>query len=149
MKDADWNITELEDLKKAAENVLNMCAAAAGRGATTLALHGELGAGKTTFVQLLSKELGVAETVTSPTFVIMKRYKTESSSFKELIHIDAYRMENVDEMRVLGFKPLLEEKNTIICIEWAEKIAELLPANSLHLYFELTGSERTLRLISN
>ena len=132
-----------------ARNILDRCAAARDRGATTLALHGELGAGKTAFVQELGKLLGVKETITSPTFVIMKRYQTARNSFKNLVHIDAYRLESVDEMRVLGFKPLLKEKDTIICIEWAEKLEELLPKNALHLHFTLHKTERSLKFKHN
>ena len=118
-------------------------------GARILALHGELGVGKTAFVQELGKLLGVRDVVTSPTFVIMKRYLTGSQDLKQLVHIDAYRLESVDEMRVLGFKPLLKEKDTIICIEWAEKIEALLPKSALHLHFSLDESGRSLRLEHN
>lgn len=140
-----WKIDTKEELAEAAKMALtefndNLSSAA------VLALHGELGAGKTAFVQELGKLLGVKETITSPTFVIMKRYQTAHDSFKNLVHIDAYRLDSVDEMRVLGFKPLLGEKDTIICIEWAERIAELMPEDALHLRFSLEGEKRTLIL---
>lgn len=134
-------------MKTAVKEILALSAAgsAASGGARVLALHGELGAGKTTFVQELGKLLGVEEAITSPTFVIMKRYAAKDGGFKTLVHIDAYRIENIDEMRVVGFEALLKESNTIICIEWAEKIAELLPLGSIHLYFEFDEGSRTLK----
>lgn len=140
-----WDISSLEELAEAAAEVLNMSADRKAFGATVLGLSGDLGAGKTTFVQTLAKKLGVQETVTSPTFVIMKSYLIEDR-FKKLVHIDAYRVENIDEMRVLGFAELLEQKDTIICIEWAEKIKELLPKETVQLKFQLVGENRTLTI---
>ena len=145
MTEKTWNITDLADLENAASEILNGCAAAFGGGATVLALHGDLGTGKTTFVQTLAKSLGVEETVNSPTFVIMKKYEV-AGPYQTLIHIDAYRLESVDEMTVLGFTDLLSQKSTIICIEWAEKIEPLLPDSAIHLHFDLSGETRTLKL---
>ena len=115
---------------------------------SVIALHGDLGAGKTTFMQTLAKELGVTEVVTSPTFVIMKKYDTEHESVKQLVHIDAYRIEDIDEMRPLRFKEELEQAETIIGIEWAEHISELLPEDTIHMYFEIEGEERVVKVTS-
>lgn len=103
-------------------------------GALVLALHGDLGAGKTTFVQDLIGRLGnMHDTVTSPTFVIMKSYELTLPHLDRVVHIDAYRIEDIDEMRPLHFSELLEDKRNLICIEWAEHIAELLPPQTGHL----------------
>lgn len=110
-------------------------------GATVLALHGDLGAGKTTFVQTLARSLGVTETVTSPTFVIMKQYGTNSAQFTTLIHIDAYRIETDDEMRPLRFAELLAQPQTLICVEWAERIQTLLPKGTVHISLVLNQDE--------
>ncbi|MEM9337069.1 MAG: tRNA (adenosine(37)-N6)-threonylcarbamoyltransferase complex ATPase subunit type 1 TsaE, partial [Patescibacteria group bacterium] len=107
-------------------------------------LHGDLGAGKTTFTQQLAAVLGVSETVTSPTFVVMKHYNTEHEQISQLTHIDAYRIEDVDEMRVLRFPELLSEKGTIMCIEWAERIEPLLPATTIHLTFTIGDNDQRL-----
>jgi tRNA threonylcarbamoyladenosine biosynthesis protein TsaE len=109
--------------------------------ATIIALHGDLGAGKTTFVQALATQLGVSETVTSPTFVVMKSYETNNEVFTHLVHIDAYRIEHTDEMRQLGFSGVVSSPGTLVCIEWAEKIATLLPHNAVHLELTTTGDE--------
>ena len=140
-----WTINSLEELDLAAGEVLDRAVAAGGSDGTVLALSGDLGAGKTTFVQTLAKRLDIRETVTSPTFVIMKQYGA-LGSFEKLVHIDAYRIESVDEMPVLGFEEILEEKGTIICIEWAERIKELLPNNTMYLKFSFENDERTLTL---
>lgn len=111
-------------------------------GAAILALHGDLGAGKTTLVQMLAKSLGVMEEVTSPTFVIMKSYETKSvHNIDQLVHIDAYRIEESDEMRVLGFEGLLQTPNTLVCIEWAENIKDLLPKNIIEVYITIADAD--------
>lgn len=142
-----YDITEKIELEKIAKDILTRIGSRTDDNATVLALHGELGTGKTTFVQLLAKELGVTETITSPTFVIMKIYNSSYQAFAQLVHIDAYRVESIDEMLVLGFADLLKKKDTIICIEWAEKIKQLLPEDTVHLHFDLANDHtRTLTL---
>lgn len=111
--------------------------------ATVLALHGELGAGKTTLVQALAKTLGITEEVTSPTFVIMKQYDTraKNTDFLTMVHIDAYRIEDPKEMEVLGFAELLKTPRQLICIEWAENIEKLLPRNYIDIKIEIIGPD--------
>jgi len=140
-----WTIKTLEEMEDIAIEIGTDLINEANDKAVVLALHGNLGAGKTTLVQMLAKQMGVTETVTSPTFVIMKRYVAGKDS-RELVHIDAYRIEDVDEMRVLGFESLLEQSHTIICIEWAERIGSLLPSNTKHLQIEFDADTRTITL---
>ena len=142
-----WEIKTVADLKPLVSSILDTLTKNRSNGeAIVLALHGELGAGKTTFMQILAKELGVVETVTSPTFVVMKNYSLEESVWERLVHIDAYRIEDTDEMRPLGFVELLQEPKNLICIEWAEKIADLLPPSTLHLHFTITGETRKVTI---
>lgn len=141
----EWTVVEVGDLTKVAKEVVAVISNKTDDKAQVLALHGDLGAGKTTFMQVLALELGVTEVVTSPTFVIMKQYLT-SGAPANLVHIDAYRIEDLDEMRPLGFDNLLNEPNTLICIEWAEKIAPLLPESTIHLKFINEGEKRRIIL---
>lgn len=116
--------------------------------ATVLGLSGDLGSGKTTFVQKLVLQLGGKEGVTSPTFVIQKGYQLpEGSKFKKIFHLDAYRLDSGQDLLSLGFKELLEEKNTLIVIEWPEKVSEILPADAKYLDFKFI--DQTTREISN
>ena len=105
--------------------------------ANTIALTGELGAGKTTFTQLLAKKLGVKERVTSPTFLIMRRYATTNPRFKTFIHIDVYRIEESREMEVLKIPEVFKEKGTLICIEWPERIGDIVPKDAYRISIDL------------
>ncbi|MBP6945612.1 tRNA (adenosine(37)-N6)-threonylcarbamoyltransferase complex ATPase subunit type 1 TsaE [Patescibacteria group bacterium] len=87
-----------------------------------LALSGPLGAGKTTFVQALAKELGVKEMPVSPTFSLVRTYKTKHLTLKKLVHVDAYRLDRAEDVRTLGLEELLEEEGMIMCLEWPEQV---------------------------
>ena len=102
-------------------------------------LYGELGAGKTTFTQVLAQALGVTENVTSPTFVLEKIYTLEGQKFLRLIHIDAYRLESGNELRQLNFERLIQDKNNLIVIEWADNIEDALPEHTKRIHFTVTG----------
>ncbi|MCC6290650.1 tRNA (adenosine(37)-N6)-threonylcarbamoyltransferase complex ATPase subunit type 1 TsaE [Candidatus Nomurabacteria bacterium] len=94
--------------------------------ATIIGLSGELGSGKTTFVQNLAHELGLTGVITSPTFVIEKIYRLTGQKFQKLVHIDAYRLENGSELSKLGFQELTRDPSNLILIEWAERVADIL-----------------------
>ena len=101
-----------------------------------LALEGELGSGKTTFVQGFTRALGVREKVVSSTFVLLKIYSLPPAiSFKYLVHIDCYRLDSSQDLIHLGFKDLLKDKDAILIIEWADRIKALLPKNSWRIKF--------------
>lgn len=114
-------------------------------GATVLALQGDLGAGKTTLTKTLAKELGIEETVVSPTFVIAKYYHPTKGGFQHVMHIDAYRIESLDELGPLGWDDILEQPNTLIIIEWPEKIEAAIPASRQHYLLTHTGDQRTIK----
>ena len=110
---------------------------------TTLALRGDLGVGKTTFVQGLARGLGVTDPVTSPTFNIFTLYKGAS---RTLVHMDAYRLESDRQIDALMLEDFLVSP-WILAVEWPEKIAAWIPANALHLDLGITTDQRhTIRL---
>ncbi len=92
-----------EETRKIARTVLDILATTKKSKAVVVGLHGDLGSGKTTFTQCVARELGVLETVTSPTFVIEKIYTLKNQAFDHLIHIDAYRLEKSEELLRLGW----------------------------------------------
>jgi tRNA threonylcarbamoyladenosine biosynthesis protein TsaE len=97
--------------------------------ACVVCLSGDLGTGKTTFTQSFAKNLGIKRKVNSPTFVIMKRYPLfeNSFSFKNFVHIDAYRLKDEKELLVLGWEEIISNKENLIFIEWPEKIIKAIP----------------------
>ena len=96
--------------------------------ATTLALHGDLGVGKTTFVQGLAHGLGVTGAVTSPTFNVFTLHRGRVN----LLHLDAYRLESAREVEDLLLEDFMEPP-WCLAVEWPEKVAGWLPAGALHL----------------
>ncbi len=97
-----------------------------------IALQGTLGAGKTTFMQFLLKDLGVEEDITSPTFMLVHAYQT---AFGKCYHLDAYRIEDAAECEELGLDEMLQEG--LVCIEWPQIFADWLPKDALWLTFDL------------
>ena len=139
-----------EELPVLAAEVLALAKGAASPGSTIVALHGDLGAGKTTFVQTLGQLLGVSEQITSPTFTIMKGYETTDATFTTLIHMDAYRIDDISELGPLRFAEILNTPNTLFCIEWAEKIKRALPVKVINLTLDLADeTTRTATLSSS
>ncbi len=100
-----------------------------------IAMTGELGSGKTTYVQERARALGITESVVSPTFVILKIYKIPKGEFDHLIHIDAYRLENEKELEKLGIKELMADHKNLVMIEWADKVRSLIPPDSTWMQF--------------
>jgi tRNA threonylcarbamoyladenosine biosynthesis protein TsaE len=119
--------------------------------ALIVGLSGHLGAGKTAFTKCLAKILGVTETITSPTFVIMKIYQLESLNrkpesekiavpWKRLIHIDAYRLERREELEALQWEQLVADKSNLILIEWPENVGLNEFEEQAHLSFDSIDS---------
>jgi len=111
-------------------------------GALVLGLVGELGAGKTTFIQGLAESLKIKERILSPTFVIMKRFAIGDKPFANLYHIDCYRIESPRELSALGFKEIIKDSKNLIVIEWAEKIKKILPKETLWIKFDHLGENK-------
>ncbi len=118
--------------------------------ATIVALSGDLGAGKTTFTKAFAAALGLdADDVTSPTFVIEKRFNLNAHvHFDRLIHIDAYRLEKPEEIERLGWKETLTDPKNLILIEWPENIGGALPENSASVSFKFID-ENTREIVFN
>lgn len=113
-----------------------------------IALRGNLGAGKTTFVQGLAGGLGVHGRVSSPTFVLVNEYAGAASV--RLVHVDTYRLGAAVgvEAAAMGLEELIEDEDAVVAVEWAERVAELLPRD--HLLVELDygtqEDQRTIRM---
>jgi len=97
--------------------------------ALIIGLIGELGSGKTVFIQGFAKALGIKERVVSPTFILMRRHGN-------FYHFDCYRIKNFKEILDLGWRKIIDNPENIILIEWAEKIKKILPKNYIKINFE-------------
>ncbi len=104
--------------------------------ALVIGLTGNLGGGKTTFLQGFARGLGVQEKVLSPTFVIYKRFRIQAQKFRNFYHFDCYRLNSLKEILALGFKEAVKDPENIIVIEWADRIAEILPQKTIFLKFK-------------
>jgi tRNA threonylcarbamoyladenosine biosynthesis protein TsaE len=107
-----------------------------------VALYGDLGAGKTALVRGMGEEAGTTE-VRSPTFTIVHEYETSP----RLIHFDAYRLSDAEELFAIGFEEYLTH-SAIAVLEWAERVPEALPRERLEIHLLGSGDEpRTLELV--
>ena len=110
--------------------------------ALVIALEGDLGSGKTTFIQGMATGLSIKENVLSPTFVIQKDFSLSVGNYKNLYHIDAYRLKSSEELLELGFSDLIKNPENIIVIEWADKVKDILPKNILKIEFKNLGEDK-------
>ncbi len=111
-----------------------------------VALTGDLGSGKTTFVQGLARALGIRRRITSPTFIIWNRHKIPQNKrlpWTSLYHVDCYRIQSPSEFVKLGFKDLLRNTKNLVLIEWAERVKKLLPKDTLWIQFAHGDNSRT------
>ncbi|MEI6400422.1 MAG: tRNA (adenosine(37)-N6)-threonylcarbamoyltransferase complex ATPase subunit type 1 TsaE [bacterium] len=128
-KDKKFELVTLTDTAQLAVEIVSLISENMKHsdvGAQVVLLSGTLGTGKTTLSQAIAKELGVTETVISPTFILMKRYESQNDLIKNLVHIDAYRLENKEEMSRLEWEALINQNNTLILLEWPEKVSGIL-----------------------
>ena len=108
-----------------------------------VALQGELGAGKTTFVQGLARALGIARPVTSPTFTLVGEY---ASPGLLLVHMDLYRLQSPDDLLAIGFLEYLE-RGAIVAVEWPERAGTLIPEEAIWVEIGLTPDPRARRIL--
>jgi tRNA threonylcarbamoyladenosine biosynthesis protein TsaE len=115
-------------------------------GGEVIALHGELGAGKTQFVRGLLRGLGgEPRTVSSPTFVLLNVYDTGRLI---VYHLDAYRAAGADDFEAIGFAELLEQHG-VVAVEWPQHVQRLLPPNAWQVHLSAVGeSSRRIEIIS-
>lgn len=154
------------------------------KSAFVIGLIGDLGGGKTTFLQGFARFLGISEKILSPTFVILKCFKITKIKnpapkgrgsrsrgarlglseaalnkierqdlkrirFKNFYHFDCYRIKRPKELLGLGFKEIVSDPQNIVVIEWAEKIKDLLPENTLIVRFEFISKQKRKVIIEN
>ncbi|RJQ33680.1 tRNA (adenosine(37)-N6)-threonylcarbamoyltransferase complex ATPase subunit type 1 TsaE [Candidatus Parcubacteria bacterium] len=128
-------IKNIEETKKLAYDLVGQL-----QGGELIALVGNLGAGKTVFVKAMAQALAVEDNVTSPTFVLLKVYKTKHQSIKKLVHVDCYRLEGKEDLADIGLAEYIEDPEALVVIEWADKIHNL-PAERITINIKNLGGD--------
>lgn len=106
-----------------------------------MALSGDLGSGKTCFVQGLATALGITRPVTSPTFTLVHEYQ----GTRPLVHVDLYRLHDSREALMLGMEEYLETEG-VVAVEWAERAADIFPPDTLYLDFRILPDSHSRRI---
>jgi len=115
------------------------------KSGSLLALYGELGSGKTTFIQGLAKGLGIKKRILSPTFVFIRPYPLSPQG--TFYHVDLYRINEVTEATGLGLEEIFADPEAITVIEWAERIKEILPQKRREIFFDyLDENQRRIKI---
>ena len=109
--------------------------------ALILALYGELGSGKTTFIQGLARGLGIKKRILSPSFVLIRHY-TQGLKPRNFYHVDLYRLDSAKEAEGLGLEEIWSDPENICAIEWAEKIENLLPKKRIDIFFNYLDQDK-------
>lgn len=125
------------------------------RGGEVIGLSGDLGAGKTIFSKGIAAGLGVKNNVNSPTFVIMKKYEIRNqksclpsgmAKIRNLIHIDAYRLNSSEDIKAIGADEYFEKPDTITIIEWPENIKKILPRKTRFIFIKSKIKNRIIEI---
>ncbi|MBI2626467.1 MAG: tRNA (adenosine(37)-N6)-threonylcarbamoyltransferase complex ATPase subunit type 1 TsaE [Candidatus Nealsonbacteria bacterium] len=124
--------------KELAKNILR---SKRRRIAAVLGIVGDLGGGKTTFLQGFAKGLGIKQKILSPTFVIMKRFKIKDLGFNNFYHLDCYRIQKPREILDLDFKKIISNPKNIVAVEWADRIRKIMPKGTIWLDFKFVDSK--------
>ncbi len=127
------------EISTVSDYVLNIIKDKRQNEAVVVGLHGDLGSGKTTFTKNFAKKIGIVNEITSPTFVVQRRYEIPQSAdtinFKNLYHFDMYRIELIEELGPLDWEETISNKTNLIFVEWPEKIEDALPINMIRINF--------------
>lgn len=106
-----------------------------------LALHGPLGAGKTSFARGIGAGWGADQGLRSPTFTLVQQHHRARDN-ATLYHIDLYRTENAAELASLGLDEILEDEDSVILIEWPERAPEAIPKDAIHIKLTITSDTK-------
>lgn len=119
---------------------------ASGRGERILRLTGDLGSGKTTFIQGLAKSIGISGIIPSPTFIIVRQYKISRKNYSLFYHVDLYRLEKNVNIEGLGLTEIFSDPACLIAIEWAEKLKKKIAENQITISFSIQNEN--IRIIN-
>lgn len=140
-----YNTQNLKETQSIAEELAKSL-----KGGEILCLFGDLGSGKTTFIQGLAKGLGVKQRIISPSFLIIRNYElgTMNKKFDCFYHIDLYRIQTKNDIQGLGIEEIINNKKNVVAIEWAEKL-KTLPKKRIEIHFEYVDENKRKIIIKS
>jgi tRNA threonylcarbamoyladenosine biosynthesis protein TsaE len=115
-----------------------------------IALYGNLGGGKTTFVQGLATGFGIKKRLISPTFIILRSYaiNLQNLSVNMFYHLDLYRIQSEHDLQGIGIEEIIDDDKSVKVVEWAEKMKDFLPDKRIDIFFEyLAENKREIKII--
>ncbi|MPQ48103.1 tRNA (adenosine(37)-N6)-threonylcarbamoyltransferase complex ATPase subunit type 1 TsaE [Marinifilum sp. N1E240] len=137
---SELKINSLEEINSVAKEFLKLVG-----DKRIFAMHGAMGVGKTTFVKAICEEMGVEDTINSPTFAIVNEYHTAKEDI--IYHFDFYRIDDVQEAYDFGYEDYFYS-NAMCFIEWPEKIDSILPNNTVEVHFkEEADGARSIQIL--
>lgn len=137
------------EMRRIAAMIVKKNALKPRKGALCIALSGELGSGKTTFVQGAGRSLGIARPLSSPTFVLMRAIALPRQKYglSALYHFDWYRLAGEGGIKTLGWDEIIRNPHNAVFVEWADRAAKLFPAYTVWIEFaHANGKQRTIRI---
>ena len=140
MSPSEYRCTSVTETQSIAANLANSLPVG-----VVIALIGNLGSGKTTFTQGFAKGLGISEHVGSPTFKLVSEYDGKKG---KLIHVDAYRLQGIEDFLNIGGEDILGDPRAIILIEWGDKLESILPPDAMGISFKRILDVENERVIS-
>ncbi len=130
----------LSDTKKIGKKLAQKLVCQKNKNSQVIALIGDLGSGKTIFVKGFLAGLGIKKKITSPTFILMRKYFLKKFN-KNIYHLDVYRIQKIKDLKILNLQELFKNPQNILLIEWADKIKKILPKNTIKIYFKYAKKE--------
>lgn len=145
----EYQITSEQSFEQVAKDLLGQVTGGA-KHPHVIVLSGPLGAGKTTLVKYLARELGITEMITSPTFVIMRSYPVSGDEvfYTKLVHMDLYRLEKPEEVATFDFRTFVDDKRNLVCIEWPEQAPEHIPTDSVEVHIAYDQADPAKRIVT-
>lgn len=139
-----WITRSVKQTQNLAAKILSLAAA---NQVNVVSVEGEMGAGKTTLIQGMGRELGIKRNLPSPTFILVRSYELPTVPWKNLYHVDLYRLKTAGEMRSTDLAELWQDQKNLVVIEWADRAEAVLPRKRVEVTIKIKSeTSRELKL---
>lgn len=139
---ARWRQLRITRSVKQTQNLAaKILSLAAADQVNVVSVEGEMGAGKTTLIQGMGRELGITRNLPSPTFILVRSYELLTTPWKNLYHVDLYRLKTAGEMRSMDLAELWQDQKNLVVIEWADRAEAVLPRKRVEVDIKVKGKD--------